>query len=179
MNSVQVMDPAGVGRALHRIAHEIVERNQGIDGLALFGIPTRGVPLARRIAAAVAVLEQAAIPVDTLDIGPFRDDLKGGSPSDRSAVTSTADPTGRLVVLVDDVLHTGRTVRAALDALTHLGRPRTVQLAALIDRGHRELPIRADYIGKNLPTARSERVNVRLEETDGEDGVWVVKDIER
>ncbi len=166
-----VLDPADVGRALTRIAHEILERTKGGDDLVLLGIPTRGVTMANRLAARIADVEGLDVPVGSLDITMYRDDLRLRSPR---ALETTDIPGGvddKLVVLVDDVLFTGRTVRAALDALSDLGRPRAVQLAVLVDRGHRELPIRADYVGKNLPTARAELVSVRLEEIDGSDGV--------
>lgn len=167
------MTPADLGRVLRRMAHEIVERNRGVDGVVLIGIRTRGAPLARRMADTLAELEGAKVPVGSLDIGLYRDDL-GIRPVTRLAPTDIpTDLDGRLVVLVDDVLYTGRTIRAALDALTDLGRPRAVQLAVLVDRGHRQLPIRADYVGKNLPTADQGRVTVRLQETDGEEGVWL------
>jgi pyrimidine operon attenuation protein/uracil phosphoribosyltransferase len=166
------MDEADVGRAIRRIAHEIVERNRGTADLVVVGIHTRGVPLAARLASALAEAE-APVPVGELDIGLYRDDL------DRRPITrvGTTHLPGsiddRVVVLADDVLFTGRTVRAALDALADLGRPRRVELAVLVDRGHREVPIRADYVGKNLPTARRERVSVHLAEMDGEDAVLI------
>jgi pyrimidine operon attenuation protein/uracil phosphoribosyltransferase len=153
-------------RALTRIAHEIVERNQGTEGLVLVGIRTRGVPLARRIAQNIGRFEGVTPPVGYLDITPYRDDL-----TEPPAVTETGisfPVTGSRVVLVDDVLFTGRTIRAALDAITDLGRARSIQLAVLVDRGHRELPIRADYVGKNVPTSRREDIAVILSETDRE-----------
>ena len=166
------MDGADVGRAIRRIAHEIVEHNRGTADLVVVGIHTRGVPLAERLAAALAEAE-APVPVGELDISLYRDDLDR-RPTTR--VGTTRMPNGiddRVIVLVDDVLFTGRTVRAALDALHDLGRPRRVELAVLVDRGHRELPIRADYVGKNLPTASRERVSVHLTEIDGEDAVLI------
>jgi len=166
------MDGADVGRAIRRIAHEIVEHNRGTADLVVVGIHTRGVPLAERLAAALAQAE-APVPVGELDITLYRDDLDR-RPTTR--VGTTRMPGGiddRVIVLVDDVLFTGRTVRAALDALHDLGRPRRVELAVLVDRGHRELPIRADYVGKNLPTAGRERVSVHLAEIDGEDAVLI------
>ncbi|HUN31140.1 MAG TPA: bifunctional pyr operon transcriptional regulator/uracil phosphoribosyltransferase PyrR [Trebonia sp.] len=165
-----VLTQEEIRRALSRLAHEILERTHGGDGVVLFGIPTRGVPLARRLAARMSAFEGAAVPVGSLDITMHRDDLRLRP---ARALGHTEVPPqgidGKTVVLVDDVLFSGRTVRAALDALNDLGRPRAVQLAVLVDRGHRELPIRADYVGKNLPTAHREVIRVLLEETDGED----------
>jgi pyrimidine operon attenuation protein / uracil phosphoribosyltransferase len=161
-----------IRRALSRIAHEILERTHGGDQVVLLGIPTRGVPLARRLAARISSFEGAVVPVGSLDVTLHRDDLRLRP---ARALRRTEVPPdgidGKTVVLVDDVLFSGRTIRAALDALNDLGRPRAVQLAVLVDRGHRELPIRADYVGKNLPTAHREVVRVLLEETDGEDSV--------
>jgi pyrimidine operon attenuation protein / uracil phosphoribosyltransferase len=169
-----VLDAADIARALTRVAHEILERNKGADNLLLLGIPSRGVPLAARLAARIADVEGRSIPVGSLDITMYRDDLRLHP---ARALEHTHVPPGgvdgRRVVLVDDVLFSGRTIRAALDALGDLGRPRLVQLAVLVDRGHRELPIRADYVGKNLPTSMSERVRVLLTETDGRDAVTV------
>lgn len=170
-----VMDQAGVHRALVRIAHEIVERNKGIDGLGIVGIRNRGDYLARRIGAEVGRLEGAEVPVGAMDITLYRDDLHRGA--DHAPVQITDMPwevDGRTILLVDDVLYTGRTVRAALDALMDFGRPQAIQLGVLVDRGHRELPIRADYVGKNLPTQRSENVQVRLTETEGIDEVAIL-----
>jgi pyrimidine operon attenuation protein / uracil phosphoribosyltransferase len=169
-----VLDAADIARALTRVAHEILERNKGADDLLLLGIPSRGVPLAARLAARIAEVEGRAIPFGSLDITMYRDDLRL-HPA-RALERTDVPPDGvdgRRVVLVDDVLFSGRTIRAALDALGDLGRPRLVQLAVLVDRGHRELPIRADYVGKNLPTSMSERVRVLLTETDGRDAVTV------
>ena len=167
-----VLAPEEIRRALSRVAHEILERTHGGDQVVLLGIPTRGVPLARRLAARISSFEGAAIPVGSLDVTLHRDDLRLRP---ARALRRTEVPPdgidGKTVVLVDDVLFSGRTIRAALDALNDLGRPRAVQLAVLVDRGHRELPIRADYVGKNLPTAHREVVRVLLEETDGEDSV--------
>ncbi len=172
-----VLGPPDVGRALTRIAHEILERNKGGADLVLLGIPTRGLPLAQRLAARVAAVEPgiaAADLVGSLDVTMHRDDL---SHHPVRTIGATELPPGgidgRVVVLVDDVLYSGRTIRAALDALSDLGRPRAVQLAVLVDRGHRELPIRADYVGKNLPTSLAERVRVLLSETDGRDAVLI------
>lgn len=168
-----VMGPDDVSRALRRMAHEIVERNEGAANLVLVGIHTRGVPLAHRLAAVIGEIEDTSVPVGTLDIGLYRDDLST-RPTTRLAHTGMpSDISGRAIVLVDDVLFTGRTIRAALDALADLGRPSVVQLAALVDRGHRQLPIRADFVGKNLPTSSSERVHVHVVEIDGEDAVTI------
>jgi pyrimidine operon attenuation protein/uracil phosphoribosyltransferase len=164
----RVFDAADLRRAITRIAHEIVERNHGADHTVLVGMYTRGVALAERIATAIAGFEQREVPTGTLDVAFFRDDI-GLRPVAPLGPTEVPDITDRVVVLVDDVLYTGRTTRAALEALLELGRPRAVQLAVLIDRGHRELPIRADYVGKNLPTKTTEDVRVRLVEVDGTD----------
>lgn len=163
-----------ISRALTRIAHEIIEGNKGTDGLLLVGIPRRGTLLARRIAAIIKKIEGVEIPVGSLDITMYRDDLSrqpARTPEPTDMPVSGID--GSTVVLVDDVLFSGRTVRAALDALKDHGRPAVVRFAALVDRGHRELPIRADYIGKNLPSAKRERIQVQLTELDGEDSVSV------
>ena len=168
-----VFDAANLRRALTRIAHEIVERNQGAEDVVLVGLYTRGVVLARRLAAAIEEFEGVAVPVGTLDASFFRDDI-GLRPVNPVGPTEVpTDVTGKVVVLVDDVLYTGRTIRAALNALVDIGRPRSVQLAVLVDRGHRELPIRADFVGKNLPTKTVEDVRVRLSETDGDDAVEI------
>ena len=167
-----VLEQAEIGRALTRIAHEIIERTRGAREIVLLGIPTRGVPLAARLAAGIEQVEGRPVPHGSLDITMYRDDLRL-RPA-RSLGHTEVPPggiDGQVVVLVDDVLYSGRTVRAALDALSDLGRPRAVQLAVLVDRGHRELPIRADYVGKNLPTSQQEVVRVLLTETDGEDAV--------
>ncbi len=168
-----LLDEAAIKRALTRMAHEIIERNQGVRELTLVGIHSRGVPLARRLAAIISEIEKTDIPVGTLDVTFYRDDLSriGFSPIvRRTEVPFSLD--GKRVVLVDDVAFTGRTVRAAMDALMDLGRPERIELAVLIDRGHRELPIKADFVGKNVPTARTEDVQVRLTETDpGEEAV--------
>jgi pyrimidine operon attenuation protein/uracil phosphoribosyltransferase len=170
-----VLDAQGVERAMARITHEILERNKGTNGLVLVGIRSRGVDLAARLAAKIAEIEQVEVPMGIIDITLYRDDLTRAAQQPEVRGTDIRFPIeDRQVVLVDDVLYTGRTVRAALDALIDLGRPRTVQLAVLIDRGHRELPIRADYVGKNLPTALNESVQVRLRERDGRDEVVLV-----
>jgi pyrimidine operon attenuation protein/uracil phosphoribosyltransferase len=167
-----VLEPADVGRALTRIAHEIVERNHGADAVVLLGIPTRGVTLARRLGERITQVEGTPVPVGSLDVTMYRDDLRlrGVRPLEATDIPP-AGVDGRVVVLVDDVLFSGRTVRSALDALSDLGRPRAVQLAVLVDRGHRELPIRADYVGKNIPTSLRETVHVLLDEIDGRDAV--------
>ncbi|MFB7469163.1 bifunctional pyr operon transcriptional regulator/uracil phosphoribosyltransferase PyrR [Streptomyces sp. NPDC056224] len=167
-----VLEAQDIARVLTRIAHEIVERAKGADDVVLLGIPTRGVYLARRLAAKLEEITGTKIPVGSLDITMYRDDLrmKPARAIGRTEIPGD-DIDGRLVVLVDDVLFSGRTIRAALDALGDLGRPRAVQLAVLVDRGHRELPIRADYVGKNLPTSLRETVKVQLQEEDGRDAV--------
>ena len=176
-DGLAVLDAEEIRRALTRIAHEILERTHGGDGVILLGIPTRGVPLARRLAARIGEFEGLEVPCGSLDVTMHRDDLRLRP---ARALCRTDLPVGgvdgKTVVLVDDVLFSGRTVRAALDALTDLGRPRTVQLAVLVDRGHRELPIRADYVGKNLPTSQREVVHVLLTEVDAQDGVMISDD---
>ncbi|HEX3194107.1 MAG TPA: bifunctional pyr operon transcriptional regulator/uracil phosphoribosyltransferase PyrR [Streptosporangiaceae bacterium] len=173
-DGLAVLDPEEIRRALTRIAHEILERTHGGDGVILLGIPTRGVPLARRLAARIGEFEGLDVPCGSLDVTMHRDDLRLHP---ARALGRTELPPGgvdgKTVVLVDDVLYSGRTVRAALDALNDLGRPRSVQLAVLVDRGHRELPIRADYVGKNLPTSQREVVHVLLTEVDTQDGVMI------
>jgi len=167
-----VLEAADVRRALTRIAHEILERNKGARDVVLLGIPTRGVPLARRLATRIGEVEGEPPPVGSLDVTMYRDDIAlrpARSPGRTDVPPAGVD--GLVVVLVDDVLFSGRTIRAALDALNDIGRPRAVQLAVLVDRGHRELPIRADYVGKNLPTSLAETVSVRLAEHDDEDCV--------
>jgi pyrimidine operon attenuation protein/uracil phosphoribosyltransferase len=167
-----VLDAADIGRAVTRIAHEILERTRGAEDVILLGIPTRGVPLAQRLAACMEQVEGREVPAGSVDITMYRDDLRlrparALGPTD----LPSAGIEGKTVVLVDDVLYSGRTVRAALDALNDLGRPRAVRLAVLVDRGHRELPVRADYVGKNLPTSQREVVRVLLTEVDGQDAV--------
>ena len=177
MTERQVMSDDGISRALSRIAHEILERNRGAGDLLLVGIQRRGVPLADRLSQRLAEFEGASVPVGSLDINLYRDDLRERK-RPRVRVHRTNLPVSiqdQRVVLVDDVLYTGRTVRAAPDALTDYGRPTQVQLAVMIDRGHRELPIRADYVGRNIPTARSEIVAVRLTENDGLDEVVLLR----
>ncbi|MCP3781828.1 bifunctional pyr operon transcriptional regulator/uracil phosphoribosyltransferase PyrR [Micromonospora sp. A3M-1-15] len=167
-----ILAAADVSRVVDRIAHQILEKTQGAADTVLLGIPTRGVPLARRLAARISTFEDVTVPVGVLDITLYRDDLRRNA---TRAVGPTDLPPGgidgRRVILVDDVLFSGRTVRAALDALSDVGRPASVQLAVLVDRGHRQLPIRADYVGKNIPTALAENVKVTLAETDGADEV--------
>ena len=172
----QVMDADRMSRALTRIAHEILERNRGTSDLALVGIRTRGVPLARRIAHTLKDINREDVPTGSLDITLYRDDLMRHAVGPQPVVRRTEIPFSiddRTIVLVDDVLFTGRTTRAALDALIDFGRPRAIQLVVLVDRGHRELPIKADYVGKNIPTSRRENVRVRLTDIDGQDEVTV------
>ena len=176
--ATRVLDPSDIQRALSRIAHEILEREKGAGNLVLMGIPSRGVPLARRIAERIETIEPGShVPVGALDITMFRDDLRLRP---ARALEHTEVPSegidGRTVVLVDDVLFKGRTIRAALDALSEIGRPRAVRLAVLVDRGHRELPIRADHVGKNVPTSLRESVHVRVVELDGVDEVVIGED---
>jgi pyrimidine operon attenuation protein/uracil phosphoribosyltransferase len=178
--TVTILDSEAVRRALTRIAHEILERNGGSEGLMLLGVQTRGLPLAQRIAALIGQFEGSTVPVYELDVTPYRDDRSRESgignrelapAPDARPPTPTIPVQGRRIILVDDVFFTGRTVRAAIDAIMDMGRPANIQFAVLIDRGHRELPIRADYVGKNVPTSLSERVQVRLAETDSIDEV--------
>jgi pyrimidine operon attenuation protein/uracil phosphoribosyltransferase len=173
------MDADRMSRSLTRIAHEIVERNRGIGDLALVGIRERGVPLARRIAVELNRISNTDVPTGALDITLYRDDLMRQAVGPQPLVRSTDIPfdiDNRVILLVDDVLYTGRTIRAALDALIDFGRPRAIQLVVLIDRGHRELPIKADYVGKNVPTSRRESIQVRLQEVDGHDEVVIQSD---
>lgn len=174
-----VMDADRISRALTRIAHEIVERNRGVEGLGLVGIRSRGVPLARRIARSLSEITGDQVPTGALDITLYRDDLMRHPVGPQPVVRRTEIPFSiddRTIVLVDDVLYTGRTTRAGLDALIDFGRPRAIQLVVLVDRGHRELPIKADYVGKNIPTSRRESVQVRLQEIDGTDEVVVQRE---
>jgi pyrimidine operon attenuation protein/uracil phosphoribosyltransferase len=175
----QVMDADRMARALTRIAHEILERNRGTGDLAFIGIRTRGVPLARRIAHSLKDINQADVPAGALDITLYRDDLMRHAVGPQPLVRRTEIPFSiddKRILLVDDVLYTGRTIRSALDALIDFGRPRSIQLIVLVDRGHRELPIKADYVGKNLPTSLKQSVQVRLQEIDGEDEVLLEGD---
>jgi len=177
MSGPRLLDAEDVRRALARIAHEIIERNHGAEDVALVGIANRGDDLARRLAEQIAEIEGTKVPVGVLDITFYRDDI--GLSAEAPEVHETQvgfDVSGTTVVLVDDVLFTGRTIRAAMDALMDFGRPRRIQLAVLVDRGHRELPIRADFVGKNVPTGRHQDVRVLVEELDGEDGVIVEGD---
>ena len=178
MSGRQIMTADEIRRATTRLSHEIVEKQAGTDGLLLIGIQRRGVPLARRIAAAILEHEGAVVPVGALDITFYRDDLS--MVAQQPIVKGTELPSGidgRTIVLVDDVLYTGRTIRAAMDALVDFGRPQAIRLAVLVDRGHRELPIRADHVGKNLPTSLAERVSVRLVEHDGHDEVRISRPV--
>jgi pyrimidine operon attenuation protein/uracil phosphoribosyltransferase len=170
----EIMDESAVLRAITRISHEIIEKNKGVENLVLMGIQRRGVPLARRIAAKIKEVENTVIPVGILDITLYRDDLS--LLNEHPVINGTEinfDIANKIVVLVDDVIYTGRTVRAAIDALMDINRPQMIQLAVIIDRGHRELPIRADYVGKNVPTSRSEIVHVNVKEIDGENSVTI------
>lgn len=170
-----LMSAGDIKRTLTRIAHEIIERNRTADNLVLVGMHTRGVPLARRLAASIESFEGGLIPVGALDISRYRDDLP--FQNQQPAIRNTDIPVsvnGKAIVIIDDVLYTGRSIRAAMDALIDLGRPQSIQLAVLIDRGHREMPVRADYVGKNMPSSRNEEIKVRLEETDGIDEVTII-----
>jgi pyrimidine operon attenuation protein/uracil phosphoribosyltransferase len=175
--AVPIMDAEAIRRALRRIAHEIIERNPDLKAVVLAGIPSRGVEITRRVAEFIYEIGQIDIDLGVIDIAMHRDDV--GKRAELPVVRASKLPTpldGRTLIIVDDVLFTGRTVRAAMDAISSFGRPARIQLAALIDRGHRELPIRADYVGKNLPTAPNEKIRVCLEQTDGEpDAVWIEK----
>lgn len=171
--SKQIIDAMAMQRALTRITYEIIEKNRGINELVLIGIKTRGVYLAQRIAARLQQLENTEIPVGELDISHYRDDKQINEPAVK--IDINVDVNNKRVVLVDDVLYTGRTIRAALDAIMDNGRPDNINLAVLVDRGHRELPIRADFVGKNIPTAQNERIKVNVEEIDGFDGVEIDK----
>ena len=168
----EIMDEKALDRALTRIAHEIIERNKGVEDLVLLGIRTRGITLAARLCEKIKSIEGNELPVGSLDITHYRDDLKDMQEKlEHSRTDISFDITGKKVILVDDVLYTGRTVRAAMDAIVDIGRPLSIQLAVLVDRGHRELPIRADYVGKNVPTSHSELVIVNVRESDEKDGV--------
>ena len=166
-----------IRRAVARLAHEVVERNEGVESLVLVGLRTRGIPLARRLKQRILEFEGAEVPLGELDITLYRDDVHQRVPRSLSPTSIPVDISDQTVILVDDVLYTGRTIRAALDALIDLGRPRAIQLLCLVDRGHRELPIRPDYVGKNVPTSRHEKVAVRLEEVDGVDEVVLIQPV--
>ena len=174
----KILSSQEIGRALQRIAHEILERNNGARGLVLVGMHTRGVPLASRLARSISEFEGENVPMGALDIGLYRDDVSGGARPLMRPTDIPIDIQGRRVVLVDDVLYTGRTIRAAMDALNDFGRPNAIQLAVLVDRGHRELPIKADYVGKNVPTSIDEIVEVRVNEIDGVDEVLLTRKVE-
>jgi pyrimidine operon attenuation protein/uracil phosphoribosyltransferase len=176
MRAVKIMEESDIGRAVRRIAHEIVEKNKGAERLVMVGIRTRGAPLAERIADYISSIEGLEIPRGYLDITLYRDDLHRVSAPQVRETHLPEDINGKHVVMVDDVLFTGRSARAAMDAIMDFGRPATLQLAVLVDRGHRELPIRPDYVGKNIPTSREEKVKVALREVDGEDAVYIVRE---
>jgi pyrimidine operon attenuation protein/uracil phosphoribosyltransferase len=169
-----VMDSEQIRRSLHRIAHEIVERNRGVDEVVIVGIVSKGDALACRLAMILSKLERASVPYGRVDVTLHRDDLRSRSVEGHRTLTELPDVDGKVVVLVDDVIHHGRTARAAMDALMDFGRPRAIQLAVLIDRGHRELPIRPDYVGKNVPTSEGERIEVLIDEEDGIDQAVIV-----
>lgn len=175
MDSKTIMTADDVRRVLTRVSHEIVEWNQGTEGLVLVGLRTRGIPLAERLAARIEEYEKSSIPVGKLDITLYRDDVDTRGPLPMGPTDIPVDITGKRIVLVDDVLYTGRTIRAAMDALIDYGRPGMIRLMVLVDRGHRELPIRADFVGKNLPTSRDEDVTVHLMEVDGVDEVLLTR----
>jgi pyrimidine operon attenuation protein/uracil phosphoribosyltransferase len=172
-DKVKIMEEDDIRRAVQRIAHEIVERNKGASELAVVGIRTRGVPLSGRVAGAITRIEEVHVPTGRLDITLYRDDLHTLSQPVVKETHLPGDIGGKNVIIVDDVLYTGRSVRAAMDAIIDFGRPATIQLAVLVDRGHRELPIRADYVGRNIPTSPGEKVSVCLKEVDGEDAVYI------
>lgn len=174
------MDKEGINRALVRIAHEILEKNKGPENLGLVGLQTRGVPIARRIAEAIFDIEKMKLPVGVLDVTLYRDDLLHLRHQPMVKITEIPfNVENKKIILLDEVVYTGRTIRAALDAIMDMGRPQLVQLAVLVDRGHRELPIRPDYVGKNIPTSRLEWVNVKLKEVDGVDGVFLGRNLDR
>lgn len=172
-----ILDGDAIRRAITRMSHEVIERNKGVDNCVIVGIKTRGIYLAKRLAERIEEIEGQAVPVGEVDITLYRDDLTPSTSNNEPLLRGTnipVDVTGRTIILVDDVLYTGRTVRAALDALVDLGRPASIQLAVLIDRGHRELPIRPDYVGKNVPTSKKERISAQLREVDAQDAVTII-----
>lgn len=170
----EIMDEKALDRAMTRISHEIIEKNKGIEDIVLLGIHTRGVPLAKRLADKISVIEGIMLPIGMVDITKYRDDDKKSLYNSKQEISF--DITDKKVILVDDVLYTGRSVRAAMDAIVNLGRPRSIQLAVLVDRGHRELPIRSDFVGKNVPTSKDEIVVVMLKEIDNKDGVFIAEE---
>jgi pyrimidine operon attenuation protein / uracil phosphoribosyltransferase len=170
----EIMDPKALDRAMTRISHEIIEKNKGVEDIVLLGIQTRGVPLANRLAEKIKAIEGIMLPVGMIDITNYRDDDKKSLLNCKQGISF--DITDKKVILVDDVLYTGRSVRAAMDAIVNLGRPRNIQLAVLVDRGHRELPIRADFVGKNVPTSKDEIVVVLVNEIDNKDGVFIAEE---
>lgn len=170
----EIMDEKALDRAMTRISHEIIEKNKGVEGIVLLGIQTRGVPLANRLAEKINTIEGIMLPVGRIDITQYRDDDKKSLLCSSQEISF--DITDKKVILVDDVLYTGRSVRAAMDAIVNLGRPRNIQLAVLVDRGHRELPIRSDFVGKNVPTSREEIVVVMVKEIDNKDGVFIAEE---
>jgi len=177
-SKTQVVNAAGINRTLTRLAHEIVEQNSGVEGLVVLGIRTRGVPLAERLIEKIRNIENEKLPLGVLDVTMYRDDVFKTIKLPSVQTTDIGfEIGGKTVVLVDDVLYTGRTVRAALDAVVDFGRPKAIQLAVLVDRGHRELPIRADYVGKNVPTSQNQEVKVLLSEIDGEDGIYLINSV--
>lgn len=169
-----ILDEKAISRAITRISHEIIEKNKGVDNIVILGIKTRGMPIAQRISKKIEDIEGVKVAVEEVDVSNYRDDVDRHRRHDEIQREVNLHVKDKVVVLVDDVLYTGRTVRSALDYIIDYGRPRSIQLAVLIDRGHRELPIRADYVGKNVPTSRNEQINVRLKETDTEDSVNIV-----
>lgn len=170
----EIMDEKALDRALTRISHEIIEKNKGVEDIVLLGIHTRGVPLANRLAEKINTIEGVMLPIGMVDITKYRDDDKKSLINSKQEISF--DITDKKVILVDDVLYTGRSVRAAMDAIVNLGRPRSIQLAVLVDRGHRELPIRADFVGKNVPTSKDEIVVVMVKEIDNKDGVFIAEE---
>ncbi|WAW14243.1 bifunctional pyr operon transcriptional regulator/uracil phosphoribosyltransferase PyrR [Peptostreptococcus equinus] len=173
MEKAKIMDQKAMTRAITRISHEIIEKNKGVENMCIIGIKTKGIPLAKMISEKIGAIESAQIECEFIDITPYRDDITHDKIMDTKDENFNLDIEGKTVILVDDVLYTGRTIRAALDYIIDNGRPSLIQLAVLIDRGHRELPIRADFVGKNVPTSKNEKVQVRFTEYDGEDSVII------